>query len=80
MEKKWGPEVQGFFSSVCMYGEKGNIFVYMYHTEWRRPIGCLTKQVIFRKRATNHRVLLRKTTYKDKTSYDSVPPGMYICK
>jgi len=26
---------------------------------WRRPIGCLTLQVIFGKRATNHRALLR---------------------
>jgi len=33
MEKKWGPEVKGFFSSVCMYGEKGNIFVNNCHTD-----------------------------------------------
>jgi len=31
-------------------------------------------QVIFRKRATNHRVLLQKMTYKDKASYGSSPP------
>jgi len=31
-------------------------------------------QVIFRKRATNYRALLRKMTYKDKASYDSTPP------
>jgi len=43
-------------------------------TGWRRPIGCLKLQVIFRKRATNYRALLRKATYKDKTSYDSRPP------
>ena len=41
---------------------------------WRRPIGCLKLQVIFRKRATNYRALLRKMTYKDKASYDSSPP------
>jgi len=43
-------------------------------TGWRRPIGCLNLQVIFRKRATNYRALLRKMTYKDKTSYASSPP------
>ena len=42
-------------------------------TGWRRRIGCLTLQVIFRKRATNYRALLRKITYKDKASYESTP-------
>jgi len=41
---------------------------------WRRPIGCLTLQVSFRKRPTNYRDLLRKETYKDKASYASSPP------
>ena len=31
-------------------------------------------QVSFRQRATNYRALLRKMTYKDKTSYGSSPP------
>ena len=31
-------------------------------------------QVIFRKRATNYRALLRKMTYKDKASCGSSPP------
>jgi len=43
-------------------------------TGWRRPIGCLKLQVIVRKRATNHRALLWKTTYKDEASYASSPP------
>jgi len=43
------------------------------HTVWRRPIGCLKLQVIFCKRATNYRALLRKMTCKDKASYDSTP-------
>ena len=30
-------------------------------------------EVIFRKRATNHRALLRKNTYKSKASYGSSP-------
>jgi len=43
-------------------------------TGWRRLIGCLKLQVIFRKRATNYRAFLRKMTYEDKASYDSTPP------
>jgi len=39
-----------------------------------RPIGCLSLQVIFRKRAANYRAPLRKTTYQDNASYDSTPP------
>jgi len=35
---------------------------------------CLELQVIFCKRATNYRALLRKMTYKDKASYASSPP------
>ena len=45
-------------------------------TECRRLIGCLKSHVIFRKRATNYRVLLRKMTYKHKASYDSTPAWM----
>ena len=48
-------------------------------TGWRRPIGCLKLQVIFRKRATEYRALLRKMTYKDKASYDSSPPCRALC-
>jgi len=49
-------------------------FVTQYHTcihctEWRRPIGCLKLQVIFCKRATNYRALLRKITHVSH-SYD----------
>ena len=46
----------------------------MYVWGWRRLIGCLNLQVIFRKRATDYRTLLRKMTYEDKASYDSTPP------
>ena len=38
-------------------------------TGWRRPTGRLKLQVIFCKRATNYRNLLRKMTCKDKASY-----------
>ena len=47
-------------------------------TGWRRPIGCLKSQVIFRKRATNYRAILRKMTSKDRASYGSLPPCMWI--
>jgi len=46
---------------------------YRLNTGWQRPIGCLKLQVIFRKRATDFRALLRKMTYKDKASYGSSP-------
>jgi len=47
-------------------------------TGWRRPIGRLKLQVIFCKRATNYRALLRKITCEDKASYESSPPCI-IC-
>ena len=43
-------------------------------TGWRRLIGCLKLQVIFRKRATNYRALLWKMKCTDKASYISSPP------
>jgi len=45
-----------------------------YYTGWRRPIGCLELLVIFRKRATNYRALLRKMTCTDKAFYGSSSP------
>jgi len=44
------------------------------HTGWRRLIGSPKLQIIFHKRATKHRSLLRNMTYKDKGSYESSPP------
>ena len=41
---------------------------------WRRLIGCLKLQVIFRKRATKYRALLRKLTSKGQAYYGSSPP------
>jgi len=49
-------------------------------TGWRRPIGCLKLQVIFRKRATNSRALMLKMTYQDMASYESSPPCTTICR
>ena len=46
------------------------------YTGWQRPIGCHQSQVIFRQRAIDDKVLLRKMTCKDKASYGSLPPCM----
>jgi len=43
-------------------------------TGWRKLIGSPKLQIIFHKRATKYRALLRKMTYKDKGSYGSSPP------
>jgi len=48
-------------------------------TGWRRLIGSTKLQVIFHKRATKYRSLLRKMTYKDKGSYESSPPCTSSC-
>jgi len=45
-------------------------------TGWRRLIGSPKLQIIFHKKATKYRSLLRKMTYKDKGSYESSPPCM----
>jgi len=49
-----------------------------WRTGWRRLIGCFKLQVIFCKRATNYRALLRKMTYEYKASYVSSPPCIRI--
>ena len=46
----------------------------IWYTGWRRLIGSPKLQIIFHKRATKYRSLLRKMTYKDKGSYESSPP------
>ena len=43
-------------------------------TGWRRLIGSPKLQIIFHKRATKYRSLLRKMIYQDKGSYESSPP------
>jgi len=48
------------------------------HTGWRRLIGSPKLQIIFHKRATKHRSLSRKMTYKDKGSYESSPACMNL--
>ena len=47
-------------------------------TGWQRLIGSPKLHVIFHKRATKYRSLLRKMTYNDKGSYESSPPCICI--
>ena len=53
-----------------------HICIQRMHTGWRRLIGSPKLQIIFHKRATKYRSLLRKMTHKDKGSYESSPPCM----
>ena len=48
-------------------------------TGWRRLIGSPKLHIIFHKRATKYRSLLRKMTYKDKGSCESSPPCTTHC-
>jgi len=49
-------------------------------TGWQSLIGSPKLQIIFHKRATEYKSLLRKMIYKDKGSYESSPPCMWICR
>jgi len=64
--------------SLYIYGGSTS-YSQLPHTGWRKLIGCLKLQVIFRKRATNYRALVRKMTCGDKASYDSTPPCRVCC-
>jgi len=69
---------------TCIYAHT-YVYTYIYNTihthptGWRRLIGSPKLQIIFHKRATKYRALLRKMTYQDKGSYESSPPcTMYV--
>ena len=61
------------YMNICVF-----VRIRRQDTGWRRLIGCLKLQVIFCKRATNYRALLRKVAYEDKPSYASSPPCIQI--
>jgi len=44
-------------------------------TGWRRPIGCLELQVIFRKRATDYSALLQEMTYENNGTLGNTLQG-----
>ena len=55
----------------CHVCQRVTLYIWMSHvtrTGWRRLIGTPKLQMIFHKRATKHRSLLRKMIYKDKGS------------
>ena len=56
-----------------------HIYIRFGRTGWRRLIESPQLQIIFHKRATKYRSLLRKMTYKDKGSYES-SPSCTICQ
>ena len=58
---------------LALFARRAVVFRRRGRTGWRRPIKCLKLHVIFRKRDTNHRALLRKMTNEDKASYGSSP-------
>ena len=60
---------------ICIYTNIPRLpLMHTKATGWQRYIGCLKLPVSFRKRATNHRALLRKETQKDKKPYLFLPP------
>ena len=58
--------------------QQANIYIFIYlYTLQSSTIDTAKApklQIIFHKRATKYRALLRKMTYKDKGSYESSPP------
>jgi len=61
-----------YFNDPSLFGlSKNLVSARSYATGWRRLIGSPKLQIIFHKRATKYRSLLRKLTYKDKRSYES---------
>jgi len=71
---QWARKVSKNKNQIEYVRKETCTIIYRMGTGWRRPIGCLKLQVIFRKRATNYRALLWKMTCKDKAFYGSSPP------
>jgi len=63
-----------FIYTMSLHTYSSQISICGSATGWRRLIGSPKLQIIFHKRASKYRLLLRKTTYKDKGSHDSTPP------
>jgi len=59
---------------IFIHYKYGKYILLQDGTGWRRPTRCHKLRVIFRKRASNHRALLQKMTYKDEASCGSSPP------
>jgi len=74
--ESWSPGARITFA-ICLHHLLLHHCVCVNPTGWPRPIGCLKLQVIFHKRATNYRALLREMTYKEKASCGSSPLCMH---
>jgi len=73
------------FCKCGMYSGSSIVYIHIVNiqcqhvsTGWRRLIGSPKLQIIFHKRATKYRALLRKMTYKDKGSCESSPPCIQL--
>jgi len=62
-----------FWNKFNKFHRTNMLILHDIDTGWRRLIGSPKLQIIFHKRATKYRSLLRKMTYKDKGSYESSP-------
>jgi len=67
-----------YSNSYNFYVWTHKIYTTKIYTGWRRLIGSPKLQIIFHKRATKYRAVLREMTYKDKGSYESSPPCTHI--
>ena len=54
--------------------EREGARVQRWRTGWRKLMGSPKLQIILNKIATEYKSLLRKMTYKDKGSYEFLPP------
>jgi len=68
-------KIIGCLKLQCLCAKEPLIIAIQGATDDRKVVRCLKLQVSFRKRATNHRALLQKMTYKDKASYGSWAPN-----
>jgi len=60
---------------ICRHTEDIATFV---GTGWRRLIGSPRLQIIFHKRATEYRSLVRKMTHQDEAFYEYSPPCIWM--
>ena len=75
-EIMWMSQVSHITHDMSQVSHITHHMSHMSHTGWRRLTGSPKLQIVFHKRATKYRSLLRKMTYKDKGSYESSPPGI----
>jgi len=65
---------KGSYESILLMASLIDCSLFLKSTGWQRLIGSPKLQIIFHKRATKYRSLLRKMTYKETGSHESSPP------